>query len=151
MKVKDIILVLIKIHFKLRLLWISILIFYWVCFSCQPTSSVSRMLTPRSTPMLCWGCTRPRGQRTRETSPFSPAASTNSSSILHGTWRSVISIYYLSSGRRCIVVFIVLCNFRWINRKDLEGRNIFTGGFLGLDNIGIFDRSKPLPTGMNIP
>lgn len=49
------------------------------------------------------------------------------------------------------VVVIVLCIFRWINRKDLEGRNIFTGGFLGLDNIGIFDRSKPLPTGMNIP
>lgn len=42
----------------------------------------------------------------------------------------------------------LILNFTWwINRKDLEGRNIFTGGFLGLDNIGIFDRSKPLPTG----
>lgn len=36
---------------------------------------------------------------------------------------------------------------RWVNRKDPDGRNIFAGGFLGLDNIGIFDRSKPLPTG----
>lgn len=36
---------------------------------------------------------------------------------------------------------------RWVNRKDPRGRNIFSGGFLGLDNIGIFDRSKPLPTG----
>ncbi|MGO9604316.1 MAG: MGH1-like glycoside hydrolase domain-containing protein [Candidatus Binataceae bacterium] len=35
----------------------------------------------------------------------------------------------------------------WVNRKDPEGKNIFAGGFLGLDNIGIFDRSKPLPTG----
>jgi hypothetical protein len=42
----------------------------------------------------------------------------------------------------------LMLNFTWwVNRKDAEGRNIFQGGFLGLDNIGIFDRSKPLPTG----
>ena len=35
----------------------------------------------------------------------------------------------------------------WINRKDRNGRNLFEGGFLGLDNIGVFDRSSPLPTG----
>jgi hypothetical protein len=35
----------------------------------------------------------------------------------------------------------------WVNRKDAQGRNIFQGGFLGLDNIGVFDRSSPLPTG----
>jgi hypothetical protein len=35
----------------------------------------------------------------------------------------------------------------WLNRKDADGRNIFQGGFLGLDNIGVFDRSAPLPTG----
>jgi hypothetical protein len=35
----------------------------------------------------------------------------------------------------------------WVNRKDVDGRNAFQGGFLGLDNIGIFDRSAPLPTG----
>jgi len=34
-----------------------------------------------------------------------------------------------------------------VNRKDAQGRNIFQGGFLGLDNIGVFDRSAPLPTG----
>ena len=39
-------------------------------------------------------------------------------------------------------------NFNWwLNRKDVDGRNIFQGGFLGLDNIGVFDRSAPLPTG----
>ncbi|MBL8260738.1 MAG: glucosidase [Candidatus Competibacteraceae bacterium] len=42
----------------------------------------------------------------------------------------------------------LMLNFTWwVNRKDPEGRNIFQGGFLGLDNIGAFDRSKPLPTG----
>jgi len=42
----------------------------------------------------------------------------------------------------------LLLNFTWwVNRKDAEGNNIFSGGFLGLDNIGVFDRSKPLPTG----
>ena len=35
----------------------------------------------------------------------------------------------------------------WLNRKDPSGRNLFAGGFLGLDNIGVFDRSAPLPTG----
>jgi hypothetical protein len=35
----------------------------------------------------------------------------------------------------------------WVNRKDAEGNNLFSGGFLGLDNIGVFDRSRPLPTG----
>ncbi len=45
----------------------------------------------------------------------------------------------------------LLLNFTWwINRKDPEGKNVFQGGFLGLDNIGVFDRSKPLPTGGHI-
>ncbi|MEO6862073.1 MAG: glucosidase, partial [Microcoleus sp.] len=42
----------------------------------------------------------------------------------------------------------MLLNFIWwVNRKDPQGANLFQGGFLGLDNIGVFDRSKPLPTG----
>lgn len=42
----------------------------------------------------------------------------------------------------------LLLNFTWwVNRKDIRGKHVFSGGFLGLDNIGIFDRSKPLPTG----
>lgn len=42
----------------------------------------------------------------------------------------------------------LLMNFTWwVNRKDAQGNNLFEGGFLGLDNIGIFDRSQPLPTG----
>jgi hypothetical protein len=42
----------------------------------------------------------------------------------------------------------LLVNFTWwVNRKDRNGNNVFEGGFLGLDNIGVFDRSSPLPTG----
>lgn len=45
----------------------------------------------------------------------------------------------------------LLLNFTWwVNRKDAEGRNVFQGGFLGLDNISVFDRSKPLPDGGHI-
>ncbi len=45
----------------------------------------------------------------------------------------------------------LMLNFTWwVNRKDLEGNNVFQGGFLGLDNIGVFDRSAPLPTGGHI-
>ncbi len=45
----------------------------------------------------------------------------------------------------------LMLNFTWwVNRKDAQGHNIFQGGFLGLDNIGVFDRSAPLPTGGRI-
>jgi hypothetical protein len=45
----------------------------------------------------------------------------------------------------------LLLNFTWwVNRKDVHGKNLFGGGFLGLDNIGLFDRSKPLPQGANL-
>jgi hypothetical protein len=45
----------------------------------------------------------------------------------------------------------LMINFTWwVNRKDDEGRNVFQGGFLGMDNIGVFDRSSPLPTGGHI-
>ncbi|MDX1918878.1 MAG: hypothetical protein SFT81_07050 [Candidatus Caenarcaniphilales bacterium] len=60
---------------------------------------------------------------------------------------------YLMSGRTDRVFLSkvfhkLLLNFTWwVNRKDPEGNNIFAGGFLGLDNIGVFDRSSPLPTG----
>ena len=68
------------------------------------------------------------------------------------TWR-VYQIDAERSGKKDFaflerVFHKLLLNFTWwINRKDAEGRNIFQGGFLGLDNIGVFDRSAPLPTG----
>ncbi len=45
----------------------------------------------------------------------------------------------------------LMLNFTWwVNRKDADGRNVFQGGFLGMDNVGVFDRSAPLPTGGRI-
>ena len=45
----------------------------------------------------------------------------------------------------------LLMNFTWwVNRKDKEGKNVFEGGFLGLDNITIIDRSEPLPPGVSL-
>lgn len=45
----------------------------------------------------------------------------------------------------------LMLNFSWwVNRKDAEGNNVFQGGFLGLDNIGVFDRNAALPTGGHI-
>ncbi|WP_020531768.1 MGH1-like glycoside hydrolase domain-containing protein [Flexithrix dorotheae] len=47
-----------------------------------------------------------------------------------------------------VVFHKLLMNFTWwVNQKDKDGNNLFEGGFLGLDNIGVFDRSNPLPTG----
>src|SRR4029077_4230698 len=49
------------------------------------------------------------------------------------------------------VLHKLLLNFTWwVNRKDAQGKNIFAGGFLGLDNIGVFDRSKTLPGGAHL-
>ena len=46
----------------------------------------------------------------------------------------------------------LLLNFTWwVDREDIEGNNMFSGAFLVLDNIGVFDRSKPLPTGGFLP
>ncbi|MDB6152788.1 MAG: hypothetical protein JWL90_1241, partial [Chthoniobacteraceae bacterium] len=69
-------------------------------------------------------------------------------------WR----VYKISSKRgerdtlfleRCFQKLLV--NFTWwVNRKDVQGRHIFSGGFLGLDNIGLFDRSKPMPSGQSL-
>jgi hypothetical protein len=57
-------------------------------------------------------------------------------------------------GDRCFLERVfhkLLLNFTWwVNRKDPDGKNVFQGGFLGLDNIGVFDRSAPLPTGGTI-
>jgi len=72
-----------------------------------------------------------------------------------GTWR-VYQIEKQIYGRADIdflerVFQKLLLNFTWwVNRKDEEGNNVFQGGFLGLDNIGIFDRSAELPTGGHI-
>src|SRR5919106_132939 len=72
---------------------------------------------------------------------------------------AVLRVYRIERRRRGVgdrdflqrVFHKLLLNFTWwVNRKDAEGKNVFQGGFLGLDNIGVFDRSAPLPTGGHI-
>ena len=72
---------------------------------------------------------------------------------------AALRVYKIEKKRRGVgdVLFLervfqkLLLNFTWwVNRKDADGMNIFQGGFLGLDNIGVFDRSAPLPTGGHI-
>jgi hypothetical protein len=72
------------------------------------------------------------------------------------TWR-VYQIDRNQNGGKGDLAFLervfhkLMLNFAWwVNRKDAEGRNVFQGGFLGLDNIGVFDRSAQLPTGGHI-
>jgi hypothetical protein len=72
------------------------------------------------------------------------------------TWR-VFQIDRKQRGDKGDLLFLervfhkLMLNFTWwVNRKDAEGRNVFQGGFLGLDNIGVFDRSSQLPTGGHI-
>jgi hypothetical protein len=72
------------------------------------------------------------------------------------TWR-VFQIDRKQNGGKGDLEFLervfhkLMLNFTWwVNRKDAEGRNVFQGGFLGLDNIGVFDRSAQLPTGGHI-
>jgi hypothetical protein len=65
---------------------------------------------------------------------------------------SALHVFRATGGRDRVFLARVfqklLLNFTWwVNRKDVHGNNVFAGGFLGLDNIGIFDRSQPLPTG----
>ena len=72
-----------------------------------------------------------------------------------GTWRvyQIEKEVYGRSDRKFLELVFqrLLLNFTWwVNQKDIEGNNVFEGGFLGLDNIGVFDRSSELPTGGHI-
>ena len=80
-------------------------------------------------PVHAWATSLVYGLERQMTDPGSPAA--------------VSDVAFLREGFGKLLV-----NFTWwVNRKDASGKNLFQGGFLGLDNIGIFDRSSPLPTG----
>ena len=81
----------------------------------------------------------PSATSTRRSTPGRPGASTRSTAAdaARGDTAFLERVFHK-----------LLLNFTWwVNRKDAEGNNVFQGGFLGLDNIGVFDRSAPLPTG----
>ena len=85
-----------------------------------PTSGTSATSTRRSTPGRPCSCT----------APSRPCAARRDLDFLKSAFNKLV------------------LNFTWwVNRKDRFGKNVFEGGFLGLDNIGVFDRSAPLPTG----
>ena len=88
--------------------------------SSRPTSGTSATSTRRCTPGP----------------PSSPIA-----------WRRRSAGKATASGSRACFQKLLLNFTWWVNRKDRSGSNVFEGGFLGLDNIGVFDRSAPLPTG----
>src|SRR4051812_24192719 len=118
--------------------------------SCRPTSSRSATSTRRSTRGRCGGGPRhPRGHL-----PASEFALGDVNPPVHAwaVWR----VYQLAgeAGHGYDREFLerafdkCLINFTWwVNREDAEGDNLFTGGFLGLDNVGVFDRSQPMPGG----
>ena len=89
------------------------------------------------------------------TGRFPPTSGTSATSILRCTpgRRSRCTRYETDLGRADLRFLErsfqgLMLNFNWwVNRKDPAGRNVFAGGFLGLDNIGVFDRSAQLPTG----
>ena len=101
-----------------------------------------------------WSCFCVNGTCTRM-ARFQPTNLPFPTSIRRSSAWAAWRVYKISAprGSRDIdflesVFHKLLLNFTWwVNRKDTEGNNIFSGGFLGLDNIGVFDRSKPLPTG----
>ena len=77
---------------------------------------------------------------------------------VHGVrWVGWDSPRVCRSQKRADVAFLervfhkLMLNFTWwVNRKDSEGKNLFEGGFLGLDNIGVFDRGGEMPSGMRL-
>ena len=115
----------------------------------RPAGAGRPATSPRSSSSCCCAsgtCTRtassrptsgPSATSTRRCTPGRPGASTRSRRRARGT------------GDRAFLERVfhkLLLNFTWwVNRKDAEGNNVFQGGFLGLDNIGVFDRSAPLP------
>ena len=120
----------------------------------RSTWSRSRSST-RSSPRNSSCCSAASGTciRTASCPRTSGPSTTSTRRCTHGP-RGGCSRSTRSSGARRDWDFLerifhkLLMNFSWwVNRKDAEGNNLFEGGFLGLDNIGLFDRSRPLPSG----
>ncbi len=107
-----------------------------------------------TSPRSSWCCCCASGTCTR-TASCRPTSGTSATSTRRCTPGRRIRVFKIDrAGGDGDIDFLervfqkLLLNFTWwVNRKDADGNNVFEGGFLGLDNIGVFDRSAPLPTG----
>ena len=125
-----------------------------LAFHCLPLAMVDADFAKQQLRLLCQdGYLHPNGQMPAYEWHFSDV---NAPVHAWATWRVYQMDRKLHDGRGDVefleAVFqkLVMTFTWWVNRKDRDERNIFEGGFLGMDNIGVFDRSSPLPTGGKI-
>ena len=125
-----------------------------LAFHCLPLAMVDSTFAKQQLRLLCQdGYLHPNGQMPAYEWHFS-----NVNAPVHAwaTWRVYQMDRKLHDGQgdtaflEAVFQKLVMTFTWWVNRKDRDERNIFEGGFLGMDNIGVFDRSSPLPTGGKI-
>ncbi|MGY3090302.1 hypothetical protein ACVWYF_003357 [Hymenobacter sp. UYAg731] len=122
-------------------------------FHCLPLAMVDSTFAKQQLRLLCQdGYLHPNGQMPAYEWHFSDV---NAPVHAWATWR----VYQMdrklheqpdTAFLEAVFQKLVMTFTWWVNRKDRDERNIFEGGFLGMDNIGVFDRSAPLPTGGKI-
>ena len=125
-----------------------------LAFHCLPLAMVDTDFAKQQLRLLCQdGYLHPNGQMPAYEWHFSDV---NAPVHAWATWRVYQMDRKLHQGQadteflEAVFQKLVMTFTWWVNRKDRDGHNIFEGGFLGMDNIGVFDRSAPLPTGGKI-
>ncbi|MDQ2770908.1 MAG: glucosidase [Bacteroidota bacterium] len=125
-----------------------------LAFHCLPLAMVDTDFAKQQLRLLCQdGYLHPNGQMPAYEWHFSDV---NAPVHAWATWRVYQMDRKLHDGQgdteflEAVFQKLVMTFTWWVNRKDRDERNIFEGGFLGMDNIGVFDRSAPLPTGGKI-
>ena len=125
-----------------------------LAFHCLPLAMVDSDFAKQQLRLLCQdGYLHPNGQMPAYEWHFSDV---NAPVHAWATWRVYQMDRKLHDGQgdteflEAVFQKLVMTFTWWVNRKDRDQRNIFEGGFLGMDNIGVFDRSSPLPTGGKI-
>ncbi len=125
-----------------------------LAFHCLPLAMVDASFAKQQLRLLCQdGYLHPSGQMPAYEWKFEDV---NAPVHAWATWRVYQMDRKLNGGNgdnaflEAVFQKLVMTFTWWVNRKDRDERNIFEGGFLGMDNIGVFDRSAPLPTGGKI-
>ncbi|GAB3638798.1 glucosidase [Hymenobacter arcticus] len=125
-----------------------------LAFHCLPLAMLDASFAKQQLRLLCQdGYLHPNGQMPAYEWKFEDV---NAPVHAWATWRVYQMDRKLNGGNgdnaflEAVFQKLVMTFTWWVNRKDRDERNIFEGGFLGMDNIGVFDRSAPLPTGGKI-